>query len=238
MRIIVILIALCLLFFVPSQKILAQNKDISLLLITGGHDFDRNSFYEMLDTFQGVNYEELQHPHANAYFLTNNVKKFDVILFYDMVQKISKEEKAGIEKLVSEGIGLVFLHHSIVSYQDWDFYFHLLGGRYLEQGENKSNYKHDVHFNAEVLDGNHPVTKGLVDFQVYDEIYGNIMVGRDVHSLLETDHPLSMNPLAWSRIQDSSKIIYIQPGHGPEIFSLPSYRQLLHQSIDWVGKKD
>lgn len=230
--------AFLLLFINLSGLTHAQEEKISVLLLTGGHGFDRPAFFDMLDSFENIEYKEMRHPNANAYFL--NPEGYDVILFYDMVQEISEAERAGFEKLVKqEGIGLVFLHHSIVSYQDWDFYRDILGGRYIENGketETQSTYRHDVQFNARMANQDHPITRGIEDFDIEDEIYGQVFIAPEVNVLISTSHPESMEHLMWCReVNPKTRSVYLQPGHGPEIFAESSYRKLLKYSLEWAA---
>ncbi len=229
-----LLIAIILFISLPSY---AQNEDeIRVLLFTGGHDFDRGAFFGMLEDMEGFTISEVKHPNANDYFLESRASEYDVILFYDMVQEISEEQKAGFESLVEEGIGLVFLHHSLVSYQSWDFFKHVMGGRYHESGAKASNYKHEVKLNAKVIAPDHPVMEGISDFMLFDEIYGNVEILNKVTPLLKTDHPESMPLLAWAQEPSpKTRSVYIQPGHGPEVFALEPFQLLLMQSLAWAA---
>ena len=227
---------ICVLGMLTSFAFAQEKDDLQVLLITGGHDFDRNAFFQLLNDLQGMTFTEVKHPVANDYFLGNKTEDFDVILFYDMVQDISQAQREGFEKLVEKGIGLVFLHHSIVSYPDWDYYKNAVGGRYHAKGPKASNYTHEVDFNAAIVARTHPVLKGLEDFEVFDEIYGNVEISESVNPLLKTDHPDSMPYLAWSQeLNPHSRSVYIQPGHGPEVFSLTPFQQLLKQALTWVA---
>jgi len=229
------ILSICILF-----QTFAQNEKIPVLLITGGHDFDRRAFFEMLDSFENLDFTEIKHPDANDFWLEK--PEYKIILFYDMVQEISPEQMEGFDRKVKEGIGMVFLHHALPSYQHWGNYHQVLGGRYVEPSsnpDNHSDYRHDVHFNLKVLIPNHPIMNGITDFEVFDEIYINAPVNKDVIKLAGTDNPDSMNPLVWCQeIGPQTRTVYIQPGHGPHVFSNPQYRKLLLQSLLWVGFKD
>jgi type 1 glutamine amidotransferase len=227
------------LFFLLTHTARAQ--DLSVLVLTGGHDFDRPAFFEMMDALPGIRYTEKPHPEAREYFLAKHHGKFDVLVFYDMIQEISPEEKAGFEKLVQKGTGLVFLHHALVSYQEWDFYKNVLGGRYVENGGNpslQSIYKHDVAVKVHVENNRNGLLEGLEDFELFDEIYGNVWISAAVDPLLSTPHPQSMPILAWTQQPaKNTRSVYIQPGHGPDAFAHPMYRKLLAQSIFWASGK-
>ncbi|WP_162341840.1 ThuA domain-containing protein [Cyclobacterium salsum] len=217
------------------------SQDLSVLVLTGGHGFNRPAFFEMMDDLSGIRYTEMAHPEAREYFLERHHGEFDVLVFYDMIQDISPEEKKGFEKLVKKGIGLVFLHHAIVSYQDWDFYRDILGGRYVENDGDpaiQSNYKHEVDFKARIVNRRNNILNGVKDFDIYDEIYGNVWISETINPLLSTEQPGSMPILAWTQQPyRHTRSVYIQPGHGPEVFFHPMYRKLLAQSIYWASGK-
>lgn len=224
-----------------AQMSFAQQADqsLSVLVITGGHDFDRKAFFDLMDGLKGIKWTEVQHPHANRHFTEAYPTTYDVLLFYDMVQEINEDEKAGLARLVENGIGLLFLHHALVSYQDWDKYKEWVGGRYIEKGHNDhpSNYQHEVHFPAITAAKSHPIVEGLTDFQIFDEVYGNVYISDKVTPLIKTDHPASMPLLAWCQQLGKSRSVYIQRGHGPEVYGLAAYRKLLSQAIGWAGRR-
>ena len=131
---------------------------------------------------------------------------------------------------------MIFLHHALVSYQDWPEFKKIIGGKYIAAETGGSVYRHDVNIPLKIVNNRHPVTKGLKDFTVFDETYGQCETGDKIEPLLSTSHPESMPYVAWINAYENSKIIYIQNGHGPQIFSDPNYRKLLQQAIEWLVK--
>ncbi|HCY43536.1 MAG TPA: ThuA domain-containing protein [Prolixibacteraceae bacterium] len=219
-------------FSVSAQK-------LNILVVTGGHDFDRKLFFEMFDTFQGISYTEFQHPEANLRLGSIDPKTFDAVVFYDMPKTISETEKKSYYKLLKLGKGLVFLHHSQCSYQDWDEYKTIVGGKYHEEKNTPqtSTYQHDVTFTVKISDSKHPVTKGIQDFEILDEVYGNTEVLPGVTPLLTTDHPQSSKIIGWTHQKENSRIVYIQPGHDKNGWLNPNYQNLVRQAISYVSKK-
>jgi len=110
-------ITFCLLMLV-SLSVCA--KTTRILIVTGGHDFDRESFFQLFDTMKGISYKELQHPQANLELGKIDPKTYDAVVFYDMPKSISEEEKDSYYQLFKLGKGLLFMHHSLASYQDWE----------------------------------------------------------------------------------------------------------------------
>lgn len=217
-------------------------ESIRAVIITGGHDFDRSAFFAMFDGFENIEYTEVQHPDANDLYGSDKAAQTDVFIFYDMYDTITTRQQSEFLELLKQGTGMVFLHHSLASYQEWEEYLHIVGGRYhlepyIEDGNQiaASTYRHDVDIPVEIHDREHPITRGLEDFVIHDEVYGNCQILPGVHPLLETDHPESLPYLAWTNRYENSRIVCIQLGHNASAYGNPNYQQLVRQAISWAA---
>lgn len=229
-----IIILLCLI----GMACFAQKK-IHILIITGGHGFKQEPFYQMFDSFGNISYDKLEQPAANELIASTGVDKYDALVFYDMYNAISPAQKQAYIQLLKKGKAMIFLHHALVSYQDWDEFQKIIGGKYYEQatlvdGDTiKSSYQHDVMIPVKIENLKHPVTRGLKDFEIYDEVYGNFKTQPNIRPLLSTTHPGSSPYIAWINPYMGTDVLFIQLGHGPEAFGNPNYRKLLQQGIEW-----
>lgn len=217
-------------------------RDIRVLVVTGGHSFDRKPFFEMFDAMRKIEWVEAIQPAANQMMVDGTIENFDVIVFYDMFQEISLEEQEAFLRLLKNGKPMLFLHHALVSYQNWADFKYIIGGKYYDKNkfhgdpENGfSTYLHDTDVPVHLIPDRHPVLKGLDDFTLFDEVYGNTEVLPDVHPLIGTAHPQSSGIIGWEHECASSRIIYLQPGHGKDCFQNENYRKLLRQSILYLS---
>lgn len=213
-------------------------KNIRILIITGGHDFDRETFFQMFDSMKGITYQELKHPQANLQLGQMDPKTYDAVVFYDMPKTISEKEKESYYQLLKLGKGLLFLHHSLCSYQEWGEYKTIVGGKYHEEKDKpqSSSYQHDITFTVMITDHAHAVTKGMKDFTMLDEVYGNTEVLPGVNVLLKTSQPQSSPIIGWTHEKEKSRIVYIQPGHDKNSYTNSDYRRLIRQAILYVSK--
>lgn len=217
----------------------------SVLIITGGHDFEQQAFYEVFRSFSDIVFDTISQPKANNVYASDTIGKYDVIVFYDMVQEITDQQKNDFVKLLNDGTGVLFLHHSLASYQDWADFGEIIGGRYLLKPIEKdgtvfipaSDYKHDQEIAVIVVDKEHPVTRGINNFTIHDETYSNIVTTGSIHPLLSTTHPLNGKYIAWSNEWGNSKIIYLQLGHDHYAFENPNFRRIVRQAIHWLAEK-
>lgn len=212
-----------------------------IVIVTGGHDFDRVSFFELFDSFKNLSYIELKHPEAKTQLGTIDLQSFDAVVFYDMPKTITDDEKEAYYRLLKAGKGLLFLHHSICAYQDWPEFESIVGGKYYEKKKDDqfgaSSYQHDVKFDVKLVHPSHPVTKGIKDFTLLDEVYGNLEVIPEAYPLLSTNHPQSSAIIGWTLKKENSRIVFIQPGHDKNSYSNPAYRQLVRQAISYIISK-
>ncbi|HEY5909197.1 MAG TPA: ThuA domain-containing protein [Verrucomicrobiae bacterium] len=218
---------------------------IRVLVVTGGHDFEKDPFFQMFKDNPDISYQAAEHPNAQALLKADAAAKYDVLVLYDMYQEISPEAKADFLDRLKEGKGLVVLHHAIASYQKWPEYSKIIGARYyLEKTvvdgveKARSIYEHGVNFKVHVADQNHPVTRGVKDFEVHDETYNLYDVFPETHPLLMADEPKSHKVIGWAKAYGLARVVYFQGGHDHFAYENPSYRQLLRQAIRWTAKKD
>ena len=231
-------VILCsLLFSITMASQPMQN--IKILIVTGGHEFEREPFFCMFESMDGIEFTSVEQPEANNIYATTMLDDYDVIVYYDMTQEISEEQKKAFLSMLEKGKGLVFLHHSLVSYQSWEEFEKIQGGRYLlnQQDESKnSTYRHDIEMNVIVLDHQHPVTKGIKNFKILDEVYGNYLVLPNVTPLLKTDHPESGEIIGWANKYGAAKIVFLQMGHDHHAYENENYKTLVLQAIKWAAE--
>jgi type 1 glutamine amidotransferase len=210
-----------------------------ILLVTGGHDFDTAEFFNLFLSNSDLSVDTVSQPLANILIGKMKSKKYDCIVFYDMWQEITQAQKEGYQRLLENGTGILFLHHSLVSYQDWDEFTDIRGGKYREKGytsdsSDLSGYEHDLDLEVNVIEHNHPITKGIHDFSIKDEGYYNVEILPSVTPLLGTSHPSCARYVAWTNEYKKSRVVYIMLGHDRQAYDNPSFRQLIYNSINWV----
>ena len=222
-----------------------EREPLQVLIVTGGHDFDRKPFFAMFEAMPGIQWKEAIQPSANDLWTEDESRKYGVIVLYDMVQEISEGQKQNLVRLLKEeGKGLVGLHHCIGDYQDWPEFRRILGGRYYlskrrEEGieYQQGEFLHDQRFTVQIAVRTHPITEGLKDFEIDDETYKGFYVNPGVTTLLRVDHPKSGPVIGWEHEYGKARVAYIQPGHGPTAYSNPNYRRLVENAINWAGRR-
>ena len=234
------------LFLVVTASLFAEEtKPFNILIVTGGHGFDKTNFYKMFDEMPNVKYDNAELPKEMDLLAPGLEKKYDLLLTYDMNNfPVSGEQRERYAALVESGMPLLVMHHSICGYDDWQPYWKMTGGKYLHKpmvigGKSypASSYKHDIDIKVQVADKEHPITKGINDFMIRDEGYKGLYIREGIHVLLKTGHPDATAELAWTTRYGKGAIFVIVLGHDKHAFENPNLRLILRQGIEWCVKE-
>jgi uncharacterized protein len=222
----------------------AAGTKTKVLVITGGHAFEQEPFFKVFRDDPAIAFTAAEHGKTNATaWERDDLASFDAVVIYDMPRNITAAQQAKMLSLFERGTGLVVLHHALCSFQDWPEYERIIGGRYPQppKGQpavsDKVGYEHGVEVPVTILDTKHPITAGLKDFTIHDEIYWGFRVGSDVQPLLGTTHPKAGKPLMWTRTEGKSRVVFLQLGHDHFAFENPNFRELVARSIRWVARR-
>lgn len=220
----------------------ATKKDVTVLVVTGGHSYDTLAFHSVFHDMEGIAFETALQPEANRIIASEASSGYDAIVFYDSWQAISEEEKQAYMQLLEKGTGLVFMHHALVSYQSWPEFTDIIGGKYLHPNHTDdpqlvSDYMHDIWLRVE-CNQDHPVTKGIEAFDIYDEGYMNYYVSPGVTTLMTTTHEFCDETIGWAHQVKNSRVVYLLPGHAAEGLHNPGFQKIIENAIRWVLKAE
>jgi type 1 glutamine amidotransferase len=208
---------------------------VRALLITGGHEHV-TSFYTLFEGHQDL--ARIPVDSSATAFQHDLRGRYDVVVMYDFSRDLDEKGKKNLREFVESGKGVVVLHHALLNYQKWNWWFQdVVGGSYRLSREGNVPSS-TVKNNEDIFvtpAGQHPITAGIEPFHVVDETYGRMWISPGVRPLLTTDNPNSNHVLAWTGPQAGSKVVAIQLGHGPTAFGHPSYRALVHNAIRWAA---
>jgi len=227
-----------------AQGAAAVKEDqLQVLVITGGHDYDVPQFNAMFAAIPDIAVEYATFPDAAARLTPELADKVDVIVLYDMwVPGFTPEQQQAFVALLNRGIGLVALHHTLGGHPEWPEYGKIIGGHYRVaprtvdgQTVPASEFYHDMDIQVRVADTDHPITRGLQDFQIHDETYKNYDTDPNVRVLLTTYHPQSDPEICWVKQYGRSRVVYLELGHDRHAYEHPSYRTVLARSIRWTA---
>ncbi len=208
------------------------------LVVTGGHTYDP-SFYILFEGDSRI--KAIVDPHPMPYRRELR-KSYDVLVLYDSMQEIGETERKNLVNFLESGKGLVILHHALVDYCNWEWWWkEVMGGRWIQTDDKpprwKTTWKHDVNMTVHPV-GKHPVTEGVGTLHITDETYKGMWLSPDNAVLMRTDEPTSDGPVVWISPYRKSRVVAIQLGHDRMAHYHPGYQRLVKNAILWAGGRE
>jgi type 1 glutamine amidotransferase len=143
---------------------------------------------------------------------------------------MTPEQEQAVVQFVENGGGFLNLHNSLGLYPEGGPYLKLAGGRYTGHGPL-------ARFRVEVLDPDHPVTRGVQAFSVADEQHAPIH-DKKVHLLLQSRADDGKTAAAgWVLEPGRGRLCHLAPGHTREALLQPMYQVLLRNAVNWCLRK-
>ena len=217
----------------PSPVKQLKPDAMRILIVTGGHPH-QTSFYSV---FEGYD-DWLVMTDAQPAALAGSLQRYDVLVFYDLQEQISEPARKNLKEFVESGKGVVSLHHAIVDFTDWPWWYQeVIGGKFYikaEPGHPASAAKGNIQMDVRPK-SNHPIVRGIPDLHLLDEPYRGMWVRPDVQVILETDNPLANRQVGWVSPYEKSRVVYIQLGHDRHTHLDPGYRSLIRSTVQWAG---
>lgn len=145
----------------------------------------------------------------------------------DDVRWMTEGHAQALADWVGAGHGFLGLH-SATAFFGQDVYDRMIGGVFLDHPP--------IHeFPVRVTDAGHPVTEGVADFVIEDELYLLRPVVDDLQVLLEAEWEGITRPLGWARSHGAGRVCYLANGHDEAALRNPAVERLIQNGAGWCG---
>lgn len=212
------------------MTIATDRTPLQVAVVTGNHPFDAPNFQRLFRGMPGI--DAVVQDFENWVHDWGQVRRgYDAVVFYHFHQATPEGAFAeAVEELGATGQGVVVLHHAVLAWPHWPEWSALCG---IE--DRSFGYHVGQQVRVDVADPGHSITQGLTDWEMVDETYTMSGPGPDSAVLLTIDHPLSMRPVAWSRMHREARVFCLQCGHDQAAWAAPGFRVALHHGILWAA---
>jgi type 1 glutamine amidotransferase len=219
-----------------------------VLLLSGGqrqhHGYRDQAFY-LARVLEDTGRYEVTIVEDAALLATPALDKYDLIIALadrrDPEFKLTADQQRALLDFVRSGHGYVSIHGADNAATDWlPGMREMLGGVFSHQGLPNSKTKKGT-FRIKVADSAHPITRGVADFDLSDELYYDIQMEPGVEPLATTEYQGKAWPVAWVRTYDKGRVFHTPLGHrdfGPDKedpLRNPGLNRLILQGVDWVA---
>jgi len=170
-------------------------------------------------------------------FESSSLENYDVVILaygFWAVPDPSDKGKAGLLNYVKGGKGLVALHFACSSFQHWGEYGELLG-RFWKKGVGGHGPRGK--FTVNVKKPDHPITSGLSDFEMDDELYAKLSGETEIEVLASAHSDWSKNvePIVFVKRYGQGRVVHNVLGHDTRAQENAAYQSLLRRGVEWAA---
>ncbi len=233
------ILALGVLLFAAADEAICQEK-LNVLVVTGfdvgAHDW-RGTTHQTVEILEDSGRFNVKVCEDIGIFESSSLDQYDaVVLNYGFWKQPEPSEgaKAGLLKYVAGGKGLVPLHFSCSSFQDWDEYQKLIG-RTWKKGVGGHGPRGK--FTVKIGKADHPISAGLKDFEADDELYAKLSGDAEIEVLASaySDWSDKVEPIVYVKPYGKGRVVHNVLGHDHRARENASFQSLLRRGVEWAA---
>lgn len=154
---------------------------------------------------------------------------------HEHAYRITDAAAAALDRHVRAGGGLLALHTAVICFDGHPHWKALCGAAWA-WGTSAHPPLGPAHVRLTADGRRHPVTAGVGDFTVDDEVYGFLDEEDGLTPLLTSAHGGRDHPVVWAREVGAGRVVTDVLGHGPASLEHPAHRRLLAQAMAWARR--
>jgi type 1 glutamine amidotransferase len=169
--------------------------------------------------------------------------QFDALMIYANVTRISPDQDKAMMDFVAAGGGMVAIHCASFCFQNSTNYIALVGGQFQRHLTGV--------FKETIINGDHPVMKGLAPIESWDETYVHTKHNPDRLVLAERPYPgtnaMTANlgnttdrggaePYTWVRNHGKGRMFYTAWGHDQRTWTNANFQMLIERGTRWAAE--
>jgi type 1 glutamine amidotransferase len=143
---------------------------------------------------------------------------------------MTREQEEAVVAFVEAGGAFLALHNATGLYTEGGPYLKLLGGTYNGHGPLER-------FRVRVLDREHPITRGVEEYEVADEQHTPVPDAGSVRIVLESLSAEGVKAAAgWAREAGKGRVAYLAIGHTREALGHAQFERLVRNAARWCAR--
>ena len=241
LRVLVLVVLVAMVFCVGAKT--AQGADpIRVLLIAGDDVAPYHDWREISEKTREVLASSSRFEvrvSEDPLILESNaaLARYDVILltmFHRGTPEMTGRAKENLLNFVKNGKGFYAQHLASASFGDWAE-FGKLCGRHWVMGT--SGHGPRSVFDCKVVNADHPITKGMANFKIFDELYAKLQGDEDIQVLVSaySDWSKQEEPLVFARPYGKGRSVHNALGHDFKAILDPNMQKLIRRGVEWAA---
>jgi uncharacterized protein len=165
------------------------------------------------------------------------LKQYDVVAFVMYTARtpmISDQAKENLLAFVKGGKGFYVQHMASGSFAQWPEFGELSGRKWVM---GTSGHSARSVFEAKIAKKEHPITKGMENFKVDDELYSKLQGTGEIEALVEADSTFSnkTEPLVFTLPYGAGRVAQNTFGHDAKAINDPNVTKLILRCVEWAA---
>ena len=164
--------------------------------------------------------------------LADGLDRYDTVLFYTDVGELTATQEAGLLNYIRTGGGFFGLHTAAASFREAEGYHGMLNGFF-------NGHSPYMDFTVTVDESEHPITEGLTDFEVTDELYYLKHDPTASHPLMHAydETKEETHVMAFHHTYGEGRVFYFALGHDMAVLENPSFQTVIRRGALWTGNR-
>jgi len=153
----------------------------------------------------------------------------DVVIIYTTGGELTEAQAHGLTDFVASGKGFVGLHGATTSFKTSSDYVKMIGSTFIR-------HPAFAEVRVKVVDPSHPITQGVTEFVVPDELYMLKCDPADFHLLATAELDGVVEPSAYVKSWGQGRVFYLGLGHDARCLGSEGFRRLAGQGLRWAAR--
>lgn len=225
----------------------AQQKDeqLKLLILSGSNNHDWQKTTPVLaEIYELSNRFSTQVTEQADTLTIEDFHQFDAVISnytawpeHDFRWPSSAEN--GLMQYIDEGGGFVLFHAASAAFYDWEAYQQMVGTSWGDSTKHGKITPHKI----VIKDKNHPITEGMSDFWITDELWVNSGVNSELNVLAESYSEPSnsgrgeFEPVVHWNTKGEGRIFHNILGHDVRAMKNTGWKTLMLRGTEWAATR-
>jgi type 1 glutamine amidotransferase len=164
---------------------------------------------------------------------------YDVLLLhFKNYQPVARADRVhdNLVNFVKQGKGLVVFHFACGAFEDWPQFVDLAG----KVWDRKTGHDRRGPFLVHIAEPEHPITRGMADFQTDDELYTCLVGERQVEVLATARSKVTGkdHPMAFVLNYGKGRVFHTPLGHDLKAIETPGVAEWLRRGCRWAAGRE
>ncbi|MBN1853526.1 MAG: ThuA domain-containing protein [Pirellulales bacterium] len=228
-----------------ANQPVTEETPIRVLVVTGvdypGHPWKQTgpALRDLVEQDKRFDTRIIEDP---EFLASDRLFDYDVVILHFKNYEPFKHEakvRENLESFVKNGKGLMLLHFACGAFPNWPE-FEQLAGKVWDEAMTGGYHDPRGPFSIQIVNKEHPITRGMNDLAADDELYFCLKGTRDVEVLATARSKITGkdHPMAFIFEYGTGRVFHTPLGHDVKAIQMPGVAELLRRATAWSAGRN